>query len=123
MTTSNTIINTIIASALIFGATAPASAEIVFPPAHLSSDAVFERGTVSDETIGNAWYHQNESERRANLTVQETQESSPYPSTYYFVKIRDHANDESARLNKYRSNSRNTEIKIADKARVADDQS
>jgi hypothetical protein len=124
MTTLATINSTIIAAVLLFlGAIAPASADRVFPPAHLSPEAVFDTGAASEQAVPGAWYHEDESGRRASLRQSETRESSPYPSLYYFVKIRDHANDESARLEAYRSTRRGDETTIADKARVADDQS
>ncbi len=122
MTTSNSIINTIIVGALVLGTAAPASADFAFPPARLSPDVVFDAGTASEQTIGNPWYHQNESEQRASLKGNETQEISPYPSIYYFVNIRDHGNDESASLAEYR-NTRRGDANTADQARIADDRS
>jgi len=126
MTTStkNAIINTIAAGTLLLlGANAPASADRVFPPSHLSPDAVFDTGTVSDQTVRAPWYFDAESDRRTSLKVKEVQESSPYPSMYYFVNIRNHANDESAKLNEYRRTQRRPDIKIADEDRIANDKS
>jgi hypothetical protein len=126
MTTStkNSIINTIAAGALLFvGAIAPASADRVFPPNHLSPDAVFNTGTVSDQAVRDPWYFDAESDRRTSLKDNETHESSPYPSMYYFVNIRNHANDERAKLNEYRRTERQPDMRIADEDRIANDKS
>ena len=127
MTTSTSIINTIFAGALVLGAAAPASADHVFPPRHLSPDAVFNTGTVSEGAIGDPWYHEGESDRRVSLKENETQTSSPNPSTYYFAKIRifppSHLNSESVTGDEYHNLQRDGEIKIADEERVADDKS
>ena len=124
MTTSRSIINTIIAGVLAFlGAIAPASADRVFPPAHLSPDAVFDSGTVSDQAVRDAWYHEGESDRRASLKDNETQESSPHPSRYYFAKVRVfppfHLNGEGAATNEYRDG----EPQIVAAGRISNDNS
>ena len=123
MTTSISIINTIIAGALVLGAAAPASADRVFPPSHLSPDAVFDTGTVSEQAVRDAWYHEGESDRRVSLKDNEMHETSPHPSMYYFVKIHEFGNPETNRLEKFRSMDSTPDVKIVDEERVAGDKS
>ena len=124
MATSTSIINTIFVSALFLGAAVPVSADPVFPPRHLSSSAVFGAGSASEGEIGDAWYHESQSDQRVSLKGNETQTSSPYPSTYYFAKIRvfppSHVSDESSELVVNRGSQSDGEIRIAGEQRVSD---
>jgi hypothetical protein len=125
MKTSKSITGTIISGiALFLAAIAPASADRVFPPPHLSPDAVFEAGTIGDTAVEDAWYLEAGSDRRASLKDNETQESSPYPSSYYFARAHvfppPHINDGSV---EYRSTERRGVVKVADEGPITDDNS
>ena len=121
MTTS--IINTIFAGALLLGAATPASADRVFPPPHLSPDAEFDVGTVTEQVIRDAWCHEDESDRRASLRDNEARGPSPYPSMYYFVKVRYYANEESEKFKNNRSRDPRDVITIVDQKQSAHDRS
>ena len=128
MRTSKSIVGTIISGiAFSLVAIAPASADRVFPPSHLSPDAAFVAGTVSDEAVKGAWYHEDGTDQRASLQDNETQQSSPYPSEYYFTKARvfplSHMNDGSVSPDEYLSSERGDEIKVADEQSITDDNS
>ena len=121
MTTS--IITTFFAGALLLGAAAPAFADRVFPPSHLSSNAEFDAGTFSEQAVRDAWYHEDESARRASLKDNETHEPAPYPSMYYFVKMRYYANGESEKFKKLRSRGPQDAITIVDQEQSAHNRS
>ena len=124
MTISKSIASKIIAGVTLFlAAIAPSSADSVFPPPHLSPDAVFATSAASDRAVSGASYHTDQSDRRAFLQANETQEASPYPSMYYFVNIRSHNNDERAKLGEYRRSVRTRDLRIADQSGSVDDNS
>ena len=77
---------------------APVTAAPVFPPAHLNASAAFSSGTASVRDPADAWYHAAGRTARTGLINGEAKQVSPYPSVYYFYKLRNYANDESARI-------------------------
>ncbi len=128
MKTSKSIVGTVISGvALFLAAIAPASGDHVFPPSHLSPDAVFATGTVSDQAVRGAWYFEDNSGPRASLKGTEKQESSPYASSYYFAKARvfppRHSNNISVSRNKNRSLASSNVANVADQEPIADDNS
>ncbi len=127
MKTSKSIVGTIISGITLFLAAAPASGDPVFPPSHLSPDAVFATGTVSDQAVKGAWYFEDEADRRVSLKDTEKQESSPYASSYYFAKARvfppRHSNNTSVSRDENRSLAPSNVANVADQESIADDNS
>ena len=123
MKNSTSIIYTLFAAAIILGVSSQASAERVFPPAHLAPQASFPAGTVSDQEVKDAWYQTQSTEQRESLVANEVQEASPYPARYYFINIRDHANDESDNLAAYRNVQPSISVQVADETDSEDDNS
>ena len=123
MKTSTSMISSIFAGALILGATGPVNADRVFPPSHLASDAQFPAGTASEQNVEDAWYQTQTAEQRDSLQASEIRERSPYPTMYYFVNIRGHANDERASLDQFEKVTNDADVQVADESGVDDDNS
>ena len=128
MKTSKSIVGTVISGiALFLAAIAPASGDHVFPPSHLSPNAVFATGTVSDKAVRGAWYFEDEADQRQSLKDTEKQESSPFASSYYFAKARvfppRHSNNNSVSADENRSVAPSNVANVADQESIADDNS
>ena len=123
MNTSTSMMSSIFAGALILGIAGPANADRVFPPSHLAPNAQFPAGTASEQDVGDAWYQTQTAEQRDSLQANEIRERSPYPTMYYFVNIRGHANDERASLDRFEKVTNDTDVQVADESGIDDDNS
>ena len=103
MTKRYPITATILAISIGLTAAGTASAERTFPPQHLNGEAGFSAGTVAQTAVSQAWYHSADSDLRVQRAAAETRQPSPYPSMYYFVNIRNNANDESTAIQAFRA--------------------
>ena len=118
MNQHTSLFKAVLAGALFLGVGTQVNAERVFPPNHLAPAASFPQGTASEQPVAEAWYQSETSAGRVAIQANEIQEASPYPSLYYFVNIRSHANDENAKLEQFREARRDIEVQIADETIV-----
>lgn len=116
MNISKVLSSTALSASLALVLSGPVTAEPVFPPPHLSADAQFSAGANNGEKVAIPWYELGDAERKGRLVAQEIRQPSPYPSMYFFYRIRAYANDESANLERLRDQAsvkaRNNEANV-----------
>ncbi len=81
---------------VLLALSAASSAEALFPPQHLASNAPFSEVTAPQQHPAHVpWYEFSSRDSRQTLIANEVQEVAPYPAAYYITRIRAHANDVS----------------------------